>query len=49
MLAVKTEVLKRMLADAEWSEKLEKAKSWKDVQRVIVEYCRVNNQKIVHT
>jgi hypothetical protein len=48
MFAVKTSVLKKLLADAEWSAKLERAQTTEEMQRVIERYCHQHKLKVKH-
>ena len=47
MFAVKSEVLKKLLANPEWSIRLEKAETMRDVERVLREFCEAKGFKIV--
>ena len=47
MFAVKSEVLKKLLANPEWSYRLKKAKTMRDVERVLREFCEAKGFKVV--
>jgi len=47
VFAVKSEVLKKLLANPEWSIRLEKAETMRDVERVLREFCEAKGFKIV--
>ena len=46
MFAVRTSILKDMLADPEWNSKLSQAKTARQVEKLIVEYCKQKGYKV---
>ena len=46
LFAVRAKVLKELLADRVWRERLEKANSVREVKKVLVEFCRSHGYKV---
>jgi len=46
MFAVKTEVVKRLLSDAMWAEKLSRAKSVEEAAEIVAEFCRAKGYRV---
>ena len=46
MFAVKRAVLEALLNDSEWLAKLEKAKSWGEVERVLRSFAEAKKMKV---
>ena len=46
MFAVRREVLEELLKDAEWTERLEKAKNFREVERVLRRFARAKRLKV---
>lgn len=45
MLAVKTEVLRELFADPEWKTKFLDAKTMREVETVLIGYCKAKKLK----
>ena len=43
---IRREVLEALLADSEWHQRLDKAKTSADVERVLVDFCKAWGIKI---
>lgn len=39
--------MRELLQKPEWSRKLEQAKTMRDVERLLMEYCRKNKKKFI--
>ena len=46
MFAVKREVLGDLISDPIWAERLENAETMKEVEKVIIAFCKVRSYKI---
>jgi len=46
MFAVKRELVEQLLKDSEWLAKLEKAKSWGEVERVLRSFAEAKKLKV---
>ena len=47
MIAVRRKILADLLADSEWRQRFDQAKSTAEVESVIFDYCRAKGIKIV--
>ena len=47
MFAVKREVLEALLRDPEWTAKMEKAEKSEEVEKVVIDFCRVKGYKVI--
>ena len=46
-IAVKAEVLREMMKNKKWNERLEKAETLKDFEWVVLEYCKEKKLRVV--
>ena len=46
MFAVKRQLIQELLKDAEWTERLEKAKNFREVERVLRSFARAKRLRI---
>ena len=46
MFAVKRELVEQLLKDSEWLAKLEKAKSWGEVEKVLRKFAEAKKLKV---
>jgi len=46
MFAVRASILKELMADREWSSRLEGATTTRDVERVVTRFCRAKGYKV---
>ena len=46
MFAVKRQLIQELLKDAEWTERLEKAKSFREVERVLRKFAEAKGLKV---
>jgi len=46
MFAVRREILKELLADPKWSRIFDRAKTMKDIEGVVTEYCMKKGYKV---
>ena len=49
MFAVRTEILKELIRDRQWKQRLEKAISIRDVEWVVTEYCLQKGYRVKQT
>lgn len=46
MFAVKTEVIKELLKDPEWSSRFERAETFEETQRVIMDFAKAKGYRV---